>query len=80
MTFEEAENAHNDINQWWAARDSGSTAPPDYKALWQTPTSNNRKGGKGGTPKCVCVFVSIDVFVRVSVYLHSCIGVYLGDA
>lgn len=39
MTFEEAENAHNDINQWRTTRDSGST---DCKALWQTPASENR--------------------------------------
>lgn len=58
MTFEEAENAHNDINQWWALRDSESTAPPDYKELWQHPTT---RPGHALVPvcerllkKCVC--------------------------
>lgn len=34
VTSEEAENTHNDINQWWAAWDLGFKAPPDYKVLW----------------------------------------------
>lgn len=40
VTSEEAENSHNDINQWWTSRDWGSRAFSDYKALWQTATSN----------------------------------------
>lgn len=66
MTFKEAENTHNDINQWWAAGISGSTAPSDYKALWQM--SNNSKGGKQRMPKCV----SVDKF---SALVHICIHV-----
>lgn len=61
MTFEKAENAHNDINQWRAARDSGSTAPPDYKALWQTPTSNNRRRGAEEARPNVCMHPSMDL-------------------
>lgn len=59
-----AENAHNDINQCWAAWDSGSAAPPDYKALWQTPA----RRGKGGAPS-VCVYVSL--------LMHFCVSVYI---
>lgn len=43
VTFGGAKNAHNDINQWWAMRDSGSTAPAGYTALWQTPASSRMK-------------------------------------
>ena len=67
MTFEEAENTHNDINRWWAAGISGSAAPSDYKALWQT-SNNSKGGGKQRMPKCV----SVD---KICALLHICIHV-----
>lgn len=48
--------------------------------LADTNIEQQEGGGKGGTPKRVCVFVSIDESVCVGVYLHSRIGAYLGDS
>lgn len=69
MTFEEARNAHNDINQWSATREfSGCAAPSDRKALWQTAASNNMAKD---TPPSVCVHVDWRC-ARIDVLLRSC--------
>lgn len=67
MTFEEAENAHNDINQWWAARDFGIHSPSRLQSPLADTNIEQQEGGQGRHAQ-VCV--SIDEFVCVGVYLH----------
>lgn len=59
MTFEEAENAHNDINQWWAARDFGIHSP----SRLQSPLADTNIEQQEGGHAQVCVSVCIDEYV-----------------
>lgn len=57
MTFEEARNAHNDINQWWAARDFGMRSPFRLQSPLADTNIEQQEGGHAQVCVCACVCV-----------------------